>query len=330
MKKILIVSEYRENDPRYFQVTSIINFIRSQGYDLDIFDMHKFVIPRLPWEININFVYLRSLFLVKHIVRTKPDIVFVLKGHGILRKTIAKARSLASATRFILHAYDDIFGVINDYSRSSCIREYDIVALYDKYNWEELNERHINSIYTPLWFDKELFDSVTVKGKKYDVTFAGSWNKKREKLLNELVEIYPDIGLHIWGPDWNHCSYKNLMKFYHPEAVYAEKMVMIFKESKILINIFDEHTIKATNYRTYEALGSKSLLINEANSELNNLFKIGEHLDVFSNARELKEKIKYYLNNEELCREMSDTAYNYVSENYTLAHFMNKIFDSIK
>lgn len=132
-----------------------------------------------------------------------------------------------------------------------------------------------NSKYA-YWFPNA-FPSDLVKPldleKKYNLGFCGSVFPERDYILKEVLkEFTPKIDNFIIGDD----------------------MVKAINSYKIH---FNKNISNDINYRTFETLGCKTFLLTNHTQGLEKLFEIGKDLVTYDNLDDLKDKIKYYLQN---------------------------------
>lgn len=78
--------------------------------------------------------------------------------------------------------------------------------------------------------------------------------------------------------------------------VIGDDMVRAINSYKIHINCNISNDI---NYRTFETTGCDTLLITNYTPGLEKLFEIGSELETYNSIDELKEKVEYYLKNED-------------------------------
>jgi len=73
-------------------------------------------------------------------------------------------------------------------------------------------------------------------------------------------------------------------------------MILIYNESKMVLNISRSAEL---NWRVFEALGCKRLLLTDRSQEVGELFRDGEHLAMYDGVEDLVDKIEKYLANPE-------------------------------
>lgn len=108
------------------------------------------------------------------------------------------------------------------------------------------------------------------------------------------------------------------------------EMPVIFHESRINLNMTAKSIRSALPLRVWDILGCGGFCLTNYQSELSDYFTIGEDLETYSSAEELKEKCGYYLAHENRRREIAQNALENVRTNHTwfvrLAQLMELAF----
>ncbi len=156
-------------------------------------------------------------------------------------------------------------------------KSFDIIFLAQKEDYEKLKKKFKYVYWLPLAGDLEYHGKKNLE-KIYDIGFVGGLGSGiRKKILLRLKREYPNS--FIGSAD-------------------CKKIGEIYSQSKIVFNYSIKNDI---NMRIFEALISGSMLITNKieNNGFNELFEENKDLVVFENWQDLKEKIDYYLKNEE-------------------------------
>jgi spore maturation protein CgeB len=166
----------------------------------------------------------------------------------------------------------------------------------------ESHKKYFNKFktyYLPNAYPDDLIDYKPGINKKYDVGFCGN-------IINrgDWIDTVPNI-------------HKDVM-------VIGDDMVNIVNSYKIH---FNRNLADDLNYRTFETLGCKTFLLTNKTENLNKLFKIGEHLDIYTTKQDLLEKVNFYLKNEEIRNKIAESGYRYVREHHT---FVNRAQEIMK
>lgn len=95
------------------------------------------------------------------------------------------------------------------------------------------------------------------------------------------------------------------------------EMPKIFHLSKINLNITMRSIESGLSLRIWDVLGCEGFLISNFQNEIPDYFTIGEDLECYENPEELKEKIQFYLNHEDIRREIAHNGYLKVQKFHT-------------
>tara|TARA_B100001029_G_scaffold56424_1_gene45528 strand:+ start:2870 stop:3973 length:1104 start_codon:yes stop_codon:yes gene_type:complete len=136
---------------------------------------------------------------------------------------------------------------------------------------------------------------------KIDLLFVGSVSKihsNRWEYLEYLCDNYSSIGLYGFGLDQvpNNFSFKKKFK----GSLWGNQYYKKLKEAKIVINLFQddyESLSDGINIRALEIPACKSLQICKRIPSLISYFKEDYDIVLFSDKKEMKSKIDYYLDN---------------------------------
>jgi spore maturation protein CgeB len=191
--------------------------------------------------------------------------------------------------------------------------------------------------YLPVACDSKIYKPLKLSVEDYDkfgcdVAFMGVPRKERIKML----EFFTNFNLGIWGKGWGEIDGK--LKRYirnNGKWVSGEEAAKIYNASKIILNLqispFDKQ--KKANFvspKTFSIAGCKGFQIADYRYEMKDLFKIGEEIICFNNFEELKELVKYYLDNEIERKRISKKAYQRVKSEHTYEHRMQEMIDFIR
>ena len=143
--------------------------------------------------------------------------------------------------------------------------------------------------------------------KKYDVCFVGHVNMvNRIKALDTLFKAFPNF-------------YYGQRKFNDAAEKYAN--------SKIVFNIAIKGDV---NMRCFESTCAGGFLLTDDLPDLHKLFKVGEHIETYSNLDEMVEKAKFYLANDDLRETIARAGQAHTLANHTIDHRLNFMMEKIE
>ena len=160
------------------------------------------------------------------------------------------------------------------------------------------NTRKLKATFSP--FGAVKLNPTTNLHPSNDVLFVGSCDLRRIFLLESIKEKVT-----VYGDRWKRNApliSSELIQRVVDNAVWGESLYKLLHDSKIVLNITRSQFYGAetgVNLRIFEALSAGCFLLTDYCEEVAELFIVGEEIEVFRNANELKEKVDYYLNHPE-------------------------------
>ena len=287
----------------YTYSTSFYNSFNKLGYETCFFNCKK--------TSNFFSFYFLNSSLLRKVEKVRPDLIFIVKSNNISYKTIKKIKE--NFHSYIVNFYPDNPFVF--WNGNSNLNVLNSLPIYDCFLiWSKMLVPVLESVgskktyYFPFGFDCDLFSKKLIikddERKKYkcDVCFIGTWDKQREDWLTKLCSKMPELNLAIWGNLWKEKIANNsiLQTKIRGCAVYNNEMRKAFYCSKIVLNFIREQNATSHNMRTFEVTANGSFLLTQRTIEQSDyLFKENRSVACFDSVDELKEKILFYLNNDE-------------------------------
>jgi len=257
-------------------MSSIIEGLRQNGYFVEVFDDL--------YDTNFNF-------------KNGYDLVF---GYDFDAIRIKKQHEMSIPS--INYFSDEIRSKTSGEGWDIYLDELSKNDNYTFYWDRELikNEPFKNIFYLPHFINPEIYKDITAPTN--DVMFAGRLDTDyRLNMITSLVEELPEINFEWYAINrhfedaLSRSQNKDLIKKIYKGFIDNEKdMAIAINKSKIVINMNSQGK-SSLNYRTFQTVACKRLLISDYRSELD-LFK--NNLPYYKDKADLKEKIKFYLNNE--------------------------------
>jgi len=131
--------------------------------------------------------------------------------------------------------------------------------------------------------------------KKYDLCFVGHVSSQnRVDALDHMFREFPN--------------------FYYGQKLFNDAALK-YAESKIVFNISMKDDL---NMRCFEVMGSKSFLLTDHQSHIEDLFIPGKHLETYRSLDEAVDKARWYLKNDEARERIAKSGYEEVMKNHTI------------
>lgn len=176
---------------------------------------------------------------------------------------------------------------------------YDEIFSFSKVTTRFFKEtKNLNASFLP--FGANNIVSKSINTQSTEVLFIGSCDLRRIFLLEHIKDKVT-----IFGDRW-HRNYPlisdSLKSKIKNQSIWGDALYSQLAEAKIVLNITRSHFYgveTGINLRIFEALAAGCFLLTDYCEELEDLFVIGEEIEVFRSASEFAEKVDYYLNNPE-------------------------------
>lgn len=109
-------------------------------------------------------------------------------------------------------------------------------------------------------------------------------------------------------------------------VTYMDKMPIVFKTSKINLNISLKTIESGIPLRVMDILGSGGFLLSNFQPELAEFFVPDEEVILYSSIEEALDKASFYLSHDNLRRKIANRAFQKMEREFTFEHQFNKIF----
>jgi len=231
----------------------------------------------------------------------QPDFLLAFKGNLVQAETLQALRKQGIP----LYNYypDRVLMEAGTYLGQS-LAEYD--CFFDtKRSWDgdagskvRVRER----VFLPHGYDPEVHKPLPLTDRdraQYgcDVSLIANWSITKEAALNELIAVYPEVDLRIWGRNWSHCKSAAIMKYVRSWAPTGHQYSRMVQAARINLGMMGVTPAARdeTTTRTYEIPACGGFMLHERTGEIHDLFEEGREVECFASGQELAEKIRYYL-----------------------------------
>lgn len=193
-------------------------------------------------------------------------------------------------------------------------------------------ENFKNLFYLPHFVNTEIYKNKDIPIES-DVMFAGRLDT--DYRLNMIVDLVENLGVSFkWYAIERHYqdALKRVKNKQTIEKIYSgfidneQDMAKAINKTKIVINM-NSQGVSSLNYRTMQTLACKRLLISDERKELD-LFD--NKIPIYKNSEDLKEKILFYLHNEQEYIRVTEYCEKICREKYSSRQGVKNILDKIK
>lgn len=204
---------------------------------------------------------------------------------------------------------------------------YDFCFYKDRYIVDKLRAKlGLNAFYLPQCFDPNIHKCNDLSEEdiaKYgcDITTAGNMYYYKAMMLENLSEY----NIKIWG---NFASWirSPIKKMWTKQYVAGEQKAKAFRAAKICINNNHYAEINGVNKRTFEICGCGGFQLTDDSEGLKDVFIADNEVAVFTDIKDLKEKVAYYLNHPEERQKIALAGYKRAINEHTFEHRIKSMF----
>ncbi|MEM7540208.1 MAG: glycosyltransferase [Pseudomonadota bacterium] len=243
--------------------------------------------------------------LIAKIWEYQPDLVLALLGSMVSPKGIAKIKQECRVP-VVCWCQDQMTTLGRQYLIGA---PYDAIFVKDHYLLGHLrdlcglNAHYLAEACNPDVHKSCLPDPEVRRVLGADICTYGSLYYYRQRILESLV----DYDLRVWGPvpDWliNRIPEKVMGR-----SIFEEEKSKALSNSKIVVNTLHFGEVQSLNARAFEVAGCGACQLITHNDTVADHFEIGKEIDTYRTLNELKEKIDFYLANEDVRTEMGRAA----------------------
>ena len=254
------------------------------------------------WEMN------RALTAHSRMIGS-ADLIWIDKGRWIYPKTLDVLREQARGR--LLHYSPDAHFYDN---RSRYFQEgvpmYDWVVTTKPFELKKYKKCGARKILFALQGYDPRFISYRREPKDAalwtsDVCFVGHCQKHYAARLRAASEMAGC--LRVWGRRWPQYAKSNkwLRPYLAGNGVWGEDYLRALANTKIALGLLGKHIPETTTTRSFEIPAMGIFLLAERTDDHLALFEEGKEAEYFGDDEELKDKIRFYLTNEEARRRIA-------------------------
>ena len=313
-----------------------VNAFNKKGYDVSFINWQelKFNLNReietYPTDSELKGLTANEMLCHRLVVKAEtlqPDlIVMQIQTDGVLdEETCMRLSNIAPTVNI---TFD-----VRDYERSKW--QYDLVPYLDAYFFacqedvEVCKKLGYNNAFTlQSSCDMDVYRQIDLKFKHSpDIVFVGNrylntnLNFERAQERQDMVEFLK-------------LTYGNKFASYgmgqERQMVNPQEEVNIYNSAKIVVCHNNYNRSFYTSDRIWRAMACGAFVLTPSFYGIDSLFEVGIHLDIWRNFKELKEKIDYYLENEEERQAIAKAGMLYVRENHSYYDRIETIENTLK
>tara|TARA_X000000950_G_scaffold247616_1_gene306034 strand:- start:19627 stop:20649 length:1023 start_codon:yes stop_codon:yes gene_type:complete len=310
--KILIIGNDGDSAIEY----AYFKAFKKLNHNVDFFKIDHNIKNRIIAKFQNLFPIFHNLFLRSKIIsylknnNKTYDFIFIFKGTYLDTKTFQKIKNLKKTT-WINYFPDDPFNVIDPSISNknflSVMSEFDILCIWSQKIKKKIEKKCKKNliIYLPFAYDNlNNFKIKRTNKRKYLLTFFGTYDIRREKIINSIK--YNKI---VYGGNWNRLNVFKKHNFVTKTHIKGKKLLEVINSSKISLNILRKQNLTSHNMKTFEIPGCNGLMLTQRSKEQNDFFKENISCFMYANKFELNNRIKFILSNPNIANKVRKSGF---------------------
>jgi len=337
--------------------------LKYANYDLNLglsFEHNNFYesLRKLPKTEVLCFPYERILELGRDkgneelldlIKKEKPDLFFAFMFTDELNPEILD--EINKYTKSIAWFSDDHWRFDN-YSRFYAPHFSNVITTYSK-AVDRYKKIGIKNVVHSQWAaNADIYKPITENVKKeIDVSFVGTWSRPRGKIISAIEKA--GINIKTYGKGWSvgRISEKEMIEIFssskinlalNPAPGYFNanslgRLLLKRSMNKIVpdFHIWDnfkswtKRGIPQIKARHFEIPACGGFLMTSMADNLGDYYKIGEEIVIYNDIKDLIDKIKYYLKNDQKRKKIAEAGYSRTIKDHAYQKRFTEIFKKI-
>jgi spore maturation protein CgeB len=288
----------------------VIRKVNKQLHNFRILPKNRVVFAEHPWA-HLNY---RSAKVAAKVAEFQPDLVFMIRGINFTHDLMASLPNLYG------------WWIEREERVGEAIREAKYFAWYffisRAATEATVSAGFSNASYQSHVVNPERFRQLANSTAVHDVCFVGNWSKHRQKHLEAILEVTPNVA--IYGRKWirNNLTNRKILSAVKGRWIDGEALNKLYNQSKIVLNVtnWGSGSGKARsgmNMRIFEVPASGAFLLTDESRELEEFLQPGEHIGVYGDQLDLQTQVRRYLAAPDERQVIAAQGCEHVRKNYT-------------
>jgi hypothetical protein len=309
---------------------SIEQALQRQGHRVKTFDYRN---PPLPWSFKLSRFWSRSVMphqLLSAARTLAPDLVIICKGETIRAEIVQALRSELHCPVINwfpdarLFGYENVFKQLSHldglFSKSQIdVDRMRLLGLRSGHLLQHCADRELHVLFETSADD--------LKAYRCQAAMVGTFYPYRDAILQHLT----DLDLRVWGPGWK----RSILFRSHPNMVVGRdarstEQTLVFRGACVNLNTHHYDDFAELNQRVFDIAGSGGCQIVDGNRCTESIFETPGEIAVFRSADELKETIRFLLDNPRIAEEMGSRCRARVARGHTYDDRVREILEVMK
>lgn len=246
------------------------------------------------------------------------DIIWIDKGRWLRAAALEelKRRSRALA---IHYTPDPAFTLHQSRHFDACVPLYDLCITTKRYELEAYRRKGAREVmFTWQGIDdrfERLAACAQLDGRPLDVVFVGHVEPHYVETLEKVRAITKNMRVH--GPGWERLArWRDSWRGIAAEAVWADALPEALARGRIGLGLLSKMCPDAFTTRSFEIPAAGAMLLAERTADHLELFEEDREAVFFDSSEELSEKLRFYLQHEEIRRRIAEAGRARVLANF--------------
>ncbi|THK41043.1 glycosyltransferase family 1 protein [Methylophaga sp. SB9B] len=196
------------------------------------------------------------------------------------------------------------------------LKIYNAIFSFSRVVTDFFKRKKLNAFFCPFGDTTKTIQPI--EKSETDVIFVGSADLRRVFLLENIADKVTIYG-NRWQRQWPLMS-ANLQQKVIDKPIWGDELQAKLTASKIVLNItripfYGAET--GINHRIFEAMSMGCFVLTDHCDEIAELFEIGEEIETYKGIEDLKQKVDFYLTNDEERERIAIGGYQRFLKDYT-------------
>ena len=167
-----------------------------------------------------------------------------------------------------------------------------------------------------------------LSGRNFIPFWHSIYDQYGDAARDEAVGRLPEARIKLYGTGWEGMRREGVE--FKGAADYRTQTPSIYNSAKINLNVTGAQLVCSVNQRVFDVAASGAFLLTDEREDMASLFEIGAEAAVYSDARDMRSKIEYYLARDGERREIARRARERVLADHTYMKRVEKIIETLK
>ena len=265
----------------------------------------------------------------KFVIDKNIDCIFFIWWSCDLTFDLQFIEKLSSLATIVMNYFDTEYffeGVDRYYAQLA-----DLVILPDCLSRYQYRQLDINALTTFSLYDKDFYSKNDGIGKSIDVSFVGNLKQSNRKAYIDYLKTN-GIAVETFGvgSDNGFVSNQEMVEVFNKSKINLSFTMTSDRRNYVINPPAISERVKQSKGRPSEIALSGGFILSENAPGIEEMYSIGQQMDVFKTKEDLLEKIRYYLANEQKREEISAAGYQRALNDYDAISGFKKVFSKIE